>query len=119
MTTVFEAFQVTPYEFLEINRGTIVGDVIANTVQSYGVFKLRNGMNVSNDQETKSSDATLHVYPDEAFVSTGMVGHGIRWQGREYEIVGVTEGRNFDNNDVEHYRLTLQATDFSELGESS
>lgn len=111
---VFDTNILTPYTFLEIDRGTVIGDVIVDTIESEGVFKLRNGMNSSNDQETKNSNATLHVYPDEEFISTGLVGHGIRIGTIDYEIIGVTKGMNYDEG-VEHYRLTLQERDFSQM----
>ena len=112
MDTVFTVFQPTPYQFLTISRGGVAGDGIIATTDAEGVFKLRNGMNVSDDQETKTSDATLHIKPTETFVSTGLTGHGIRVKGRTYEIIGTTEGMNFDTNEVEHYRCTLQERAF-------
>ena len=115
MDTVFDLFVSVPYTFLEISRGGVAGDTIVNTVDADGVFKLRDGMNVNNDQETKSSDATLHIRPTESFVSTGLVGHGIAVNGRTYEIIGRTEGMNFDTGVVEHYRVTLQEREFEEL----
>lgn len=115
METVFDVFASVPYTFLTISRGGVVGDGITARTDAQGVFKLRNGMNVSNDQETKTSDATLHIKPSESFISTGLTGHGIRVQGRTYEIVGTTEGMNFDTGVVEHYRVTLQERDFEDL----
>lgn len=112
--TVFDVFDSVPYTFLEINRGGVAGDTIDGETAATGVFKLRNGLNVSNDQETKNSDATLHVRPDEPFITTGLTGHGIRVDGREYDIIGTTEGKNFDTGVVEHYRLTLQERAFTE-----
>ena len=112
---VFAAFASQPYTFLTISRGGVAGDGITAETSASGVFKLRNGMNVSNDQETKTSDATLHIKPSESFISTGLTGHGIRYQGRTYEIVGTTEGMNFDTGVVEHYRVTLQEREFEDL----
>lgn len=112
---VFAAFVNQPYTFLTIIRGGVVGAGITARTDAQGVFKLRNGMNVSNDQETKTSDATLHIKPSESFISTGLTGHGIRVQGRTYEIVGTTEGMNFDTGVVEHYRVTLQEREFEDL----
>lgn len=111
---VFSVFESTPYTFLLIDNG-LAGKNIVSRTESTGVFKLRNGLNVNNDQETKSSDATLHIRPEETFVSTGLTGHGIEVQGRTYEIVGTTEGKNFDNGLTEHWRVTLQETEFNEL----
>lgn len=115
MDTVFDVFVNTPYTFLTISRGGVQGDGITARTEAMGVFKLRSGMNVSNDQETKTSDATLHIKPSEPFVSTGLVGHGIENQGRTYEIVGNTGGMNFDTGVMEHYRVTLQERGFEDL----
>ena len=112
---VFALFVSTPYTFLTISRGGVAGDGITARTEAMGVFKLRNGMNVSNDQETKTSDATLHIKPSETFVSTGLTGHGIEYQGRTYEIVGNTGGMNFDTGVMEHYRVTLQEREFNDI----
>lgn len=117
MATVFDVFVNIPYTFLTISRGGVVGDGITDTTEAQGVFKLRNGMNVSNDQETKTSDATLHIKPTESFISTGLTGHGIEVQGRTYEIIGTTEGVNFDTGVTEHWRVTLQEREFEDLME--
>jgi hemin uptake protein HemP len=109
---VFDAFTTSTYTYLVISRGGVAGNVIESEIEAEGVFKLRSGMNVSSDQETKSSDATLHIKPDESF--TPEVGNGIRHDGQEYEIVGVTGGVNYDTGETEHYRATLQATEFSD-----
>ena len=112
---VFATFVNEPYTFLTISRGGVAGDGITARTEAMGVFKLRNGMNVSNDQETKTSDATLHIKPSETFVSTGLTGHGIEFQGRTYEIVGTTGGKNFDTGEMEHYRVTLQEREFNDI----
>lgn len=110
--TVFDLFDLTDYTFLEVSRGGIEGNVIINETQAEGVFKLRSGMNVASDQETKTSDATLHIKPDEPF-SSNLMGNGVRVFGNEYEIVGATGGMNFETGEMEHYRVTLQATEFT------
>lgn len=110
---VFDVFELTPYTFLTISRGGVAGNVITDTTDAEGVFKLRTGMVSGNDQETKSADATLKIRPDETFVSTGFIGHGIRIQGKDYEITGLTAGDNYDDGTREHYQVTLQAADFS------
>ncbi len=119
MSTVFDVFVNSPYTFLELKRGGVYGNTIENSYDAIGVFKLRTGMVTSNNQETRDSDATLHIKPDESFLAVGsLVGHGIRAEGREFEIIGETGGRNFDNGELEHYRVTLKITDLSEFGES-
>lgn len=113
MDTVFDLFDLTDYTFLEISRGGVTGNTIVSQVPAEGVFKLRTGMNVSSDQETKISDATLHVKADERFANN-LVGNGVSVLGSDYEIVGVTGGMNFDTGEMEHYRVTLQSTEFTE-----
>lgn len=116
-STVFDVFQVTPYEFLEISRGEVYGNTIVETFSATGVFKLRDGMTTNNNQEAYQSTATLHIRPSEPFVTSlnsVLVGHGIRYDGIEYDIIGATGGRNFDNNELEHYTLTLQVSEFQQ-----
>lgn len=92
--TVFDVFDVSPYTFLEISRGGVYGNRIINTLDSLGVFKLRNEMVQVNNQESRQSNATLHIYPNEPF------------------LVAPPARR-------EHYRLTLQTTDYSDYTEGS
>lgn len=113
--TVFDVFDLSDYQFLEISRGGVYGNRITATHNASGVFKLRNEMVQVNNQELRQSAATLHVRPDEPFISNIAVGQGIRCQGQDYEIIGQTGGDNFDNGTREHYTLTLQVTDYSDL----
>lgn len=92
--TVFDMFELAPYTFLEVSRGGVYGNRITATHDAYGVFKLRNEMVQVNNQELSQSAATLHIRPDESF------------------LVAPPARR-------EHYRLTLQATDYSEYAEGS
>jgi len=78
--TVFDVFQSESYEFLEIARGTAAGDKIISVTLATGVFKLRTGMN-SGTEETRQTDATLHIRPSESFVDD-LVGNGIRIRGK-------------------------------------
>lgn len=118
---VFSAFpeRLTEYQFLEITRGNVYGNIITATHTSTGVFKLRNEQVMVNNQELKQSSATLHIRPDESFANNNMVGQGIRVEGQDYEIIGQTGGDNYANGVREHYRLTLQNSDFSDFSESS
>lgn len=123
MDTVFDHFEETPYTFLQVKRGSVYGNVIEETFDANGVFKARAGMITVNNQESRQSDSTLHIHPDELFLETvgivaadDLVGHGIRRNGTDYEILGATEGFNFDTNALEHYLLTLQSTDYAEEG---
>ena len=118
---VFQAFPqlLKPYQYLEVSRGTVYGNVIKSTHNATGVFKLRNEQVMVNNQELKQSAATLHIRPDESFANADMVGNGIRVEGQDYEIIGQTGGDNYANGVREHYRLTLQNSDYSEFTESS
>lgn len=116
-STVFDVFVSVPYTFLIVNRGGVYGNVITSEIAATGVFKLRDGMIMLNNQESRQSDATLHVRPSESFIATvggDMVGHGIRKDGQDYEVLAQTGGDNFDTGVREHYRLTLQRTDYAE-----
>ena len=119
METVFDVFDEVPYQFLEVSRGGVYGNQITATYNATGVFKLRNAMVQQQNQELHQSAATLHVHPDETFISSSVVGQGIRVDGQDYEIIGQTDGRNFDTGETEHYTLTLQNTDYSDYTETS
>lgn len=119
MDTVFDVFDEVPYEYLEVSRGGVYGNRVTATHSAYGVFKLRNEMVQVNNQEVRQSASTLHIHPDETFITSIAVGNGIRVDGQDYEIIGQTGGRNFDTGELEHYTLTLQNTDYSEYTEGS
>jgi len=117
--TVFDIFEQVPYQFLEVSRGGVYGNRITATHDAMGVFKLRNSMVQQQNQELRQSAATLHVHPDESFITDNSVGQGIRVQGQDYEIIGQTGGRNFGTGELEHYTLTLQISDYSDYAEES
>lgn len=119
METVFDVFEQSPYTYLEVSRGGVAGNTITNSVEAFGVFKLRNEQVMVNNQELRQSAATLHIHPDETFANSNMVGNGIQTQGQDYEIIGQTAGMNYETNVLEHYRLTLQVSDYSEFAEES
>lgn len=111
--TVFDVFQETPYDFLQIERGTVQGDEIIAERSLMGVFKYREGEEqVGTNMELPISSATLHAHPDDDFGVTDLVGHGVRVNGLTYGITNVTGGMNFDNGQMEHLTLTLQRADF-------
>ncbi|TXG77794.1 hypothetical protein E6Q11_02220 [Candidatus Dojkabacteria bacterium] len=118
---VFDAFpeRLTAYQFLSISRGGVYGNVITASYNAEGVFKLRNEQIMVNNQELKQSAATLHIRPSETFASNDMVGQGIRVEGQDYEIIGQTGGDNYAIGEREHYRLSLQNSDYSDFTESS
>ena len=111
MDTVFNLFPSVKYKYLQINRGTVRGNRITSSVEHEGIFKLRSGM-VQGEREIANSDATLHVRPEDYDSPDELVGNGILYEGVTYRIAGVTEGRNFATNKVEHYRLTLEKETF-------
>lgn len=113
--TVFDVFDLTDYQYLTVSRGGVYGNTITASATAQGVFKLRNEMIMTNNQELKQSAATLHVRPSESFASGDMVGNGIRCQGQDYEIIGQTGGDNYHDGDREHYTLSLQVTDYAEV----
>lgn len=118
---VFQAFSnlLKEYEYLVVERGGVYGNVIKSSTSANGVFKLRNEQVMVNNQELKQSAATLHIRPDEPFANADMVGQGIRVEGQDYEIIGQTGGDNYASGEREHYRLTLQNSDYSDFTESS
>lgn len=121
--TVFDIFEETPYIFLQLGKGGILGDTIVKRTSATGVFKERDGQTQFNqNMATADSDATLHVRPSEPFVKTidrNLVGHGIKHQNQDYRIIGQTTGRNFDNNNIEFYRLTLKRESLASYGSDS
>lgn len=115
---VFDVFQSVPYTFLQISRGGRNGNVILEETEATGVFKLRDGIAMQSNQETRESTASLHVRPTESFLATvgnNMVGHGIRVDDQDYSVIEQTGGDNFDTGVREHYRLTLQRADYSDM----
>lgn len=111
--TVFDVFQETPYTYLEISRGEILGNVIEKETDFMGIFKQRESQETMNNIELFQSSATLHVHPDDYSDLGSIVGNGIRVDSVEYEITNMTRGTNFDNGQVEHLTFTLQRASFS------
>lgn len=110
--TVFDVFQETPYDFLQIERGMTEGDVIVSERSLMGVFKLREGEEQVGNMENPISSATLHAHPDDNFGVSEFVGQGVRVNGVTYDITNVTGGMNFDNGQMEHLTFTLQRAEF-------
>ena len=91
---IFDVFDLTDYDYLEISRGGVTGNTIVNTYPCQGVFKLRTGLIRSSNSENVEQGATLHMRPTESF------------------LTDVPANR-------EHYRLTLVESDFSDYTEGS
>jgi len=119
---IFDVFDLTDYTFLEIRRGGVKGNVIVEQYEAQGVYKLRSDLVRGENAETKESNATLHIRSTEAFLTAlnnNAVGHGVVCAGKTYEVIGQTGGQNYHDGVLEHYTLTLQESDFSELEGSS
>ena len=116
MMTVFELFGSDSYKYLVTGSSTIKGDVILSATVHQGIFKLRDGM-VEGDRELRTSDATLHVHPEDYEHPEAIVGNGILYKGVFYEIVGCTAGTNFNTHEVEFYRLTLEVKKYANEGD--
>lgn len=114
MTTVFDTFKEAPFIYLAISRGEVYGNRITDQKTLKGIVKIKEGMISQTNQETRKSNNTIHVHPEDFAdsVHEQIVGNGIRYGGVDYSIIGVTEGRNFDTNEVEHLTLTLERADF-------
>lgn len=91
---VFDVFDLSDYTFLKIERNTVTGNTIVDTVDAQGVFKLRSGLVRSENSENIEQGATLHIRPTENFLEP-----------------------QTDNR--EHYTLTLIQTDYSDFEETS
>lgn len=107
---VFESFPEADllYTFLTVKNGTIKGDVVISESEHYGVFKFRQGVSFINGIQTTDSTSTIHVRAQDYPQTQVFEGNGIRRNGVDYKIVGSTEGRNYETNELEHYRLTLE-----------
>ena len=116
MTTVFDLFTSVEYQYLVTESSTIRGDIIKSGTKHEGIFKLRNGM-IEGDRELRTSDATLHVHPEDYGSPNELVGNGIYYGGTFYEIVGCTAGTNFNTHTDEFYRLTLEVKKYANEAE--
>lgn len=124
--TVFDVFPDATYSFLKISRGEVYGNVIQQVYTATGVLDIDGGMITSNNQEAYQSNSLVYVKPDEIFISDitddkgiNFIGNGIRAYGKDYEVIGYGVGINQDSQEIEHYELTLQSADYSELEETS
>lgn len=119
--TVFDVFNQVPYEFLVIKRGNVYGNRIISLRSLMGVFKLKSNMDKANGMELLDSDATLHAHPEDfsGMNTNDLVGQGIRVNGQDYSIEGVSEGMNFDSGVLEHIYMRLQKASFVEVENGS
>lgn len=110
--TVFDVFDPQEYTFLRVTNGTVRGNTITEEVGRTGVFKLRSGVTSANGIQTTSSTATMHVRPEDYANDEKFVGNGVRYEGVDYQITGVTAGRNFDGGVLEHWTLSLERGEY-------
>lgn len=112
--TVFDMFVEVPFEYLTISRGEVYGNRIISQKTLRGIVKIKEGMVSQGNQETRKSSNTVHVHPEDFVDLTceRIIGNGIRYNNADYSIVGVTEGRNFDTNEIEHLTLTLERAEY-------
>ncbi len=116
MLDVFTTFKTQPYTFVKYGQGGIYGNTSLQEWNAEGVFKTRRGVSNTALGENPTSTATLHIKPTETFLSglTTIEGHGIKFNGNEYRIVGLPEGMNFSTNVLEHITLTLQVEEHTD-----
>ena len=110
--TVFDAFKQIDYDYLTISRGNVYGNRIVESTPLRGIFKLRSGMTQDDNRELSQSDATLHAHPEDFVDVDEIVGNGVSYDGESYQIVGVTAGKNFETNLVEHLTFTLEKANY-------
>lgn len=114
---VFDHFPSTPYTFLELASGA-GGQRVVTESEATGIFKYREGLMQTGTSETygnedKTNSPTLHMRPDEPFITAvgghqKLVGHGIRVDGVNYRIMGAAAGRDFETGSTEFYRVVLR-----------
>lgn len=114
--TVFDVFRESDYEYLEISRGEVFGNVIKKATPLRGIFKRRDSEESMQNMELPQSNATIHAHPEDFNNFNGIVGNGIRACGETYEIVNMTVGTNFDTGQVEHLTFTLQRASLVQNG---
>lgn len=112
-TTVFDVFQEVEFEYLTISRGTVYGNRILDIKTLRGIVKIDEDM-TAGDRETRKSGSRVHAHLEDfdGLIAEEIVGNGIRYEGADYTITGVSEGRNFDNNEVEHLTLMLERANY-------
>lgn len=114
-TMIFDLFDLTDYTFLQLESKT-GGNQIVEEWEAKGIVKLRDGMVQADNVEAYLSSASVHIRPDEPFVAAldgNLVGHGIRvakddYTTAEYRIEGQSEGRDYDNGNLDFIRVTLK-----------
>lgn len=112
---VFEVFTTTNYTFLRLDSN-VRGNYIAQEYEANGVVKLRDSMTQTDNMETFSSDSSVHIRPEESFISdvgANLVGHGLRLSQdgngpADYRIIEQRHGTNFETGQLEFIRVTVK-----------
>jgi len=116
----FATFKPTDYSFLVLTSG-VNGTTIVSETPTNGIVKMRNAQAETGDVKTGTSDASVHIRPDEPFLADlggYVVGHGIR-VGQDietattYRIVAQSNGHDYDTNRLEFVFVTLERLDVS------
>lgn len=123
---MFNLFNTNNYKFLILEK-ELIGSVATTEYDAQGLIKFRDGEIVSNNAETFSSSATLHIKPDEPFIALlngNLLGNGIRivdeaGETEDYKIIGQSIGKDFDTGNVEFYKVTLQKENIVEWDSES
>jgi hypothetical protein len=107
-----DLFTLTDYTFLTLASGAGGNKVVSET-PAQGVIKFRDGMVQEGGREAHTSQATIHILPDEPFIAAvgghqSLVGHGIRAEGTDYRIEGVKVGTDFEDGSIAFYLCTLK-----------
>ena len=112
--TVFDMFVEVPFEYLTISRGEVYGNRIIGQKTLRGIVKIKEGIISQGNQEIRKSNNTVHVHPEDfvGLTCEQIIGNGIRYNNADYSIIGVTEGSNFDTNEIEHLTLTLERAEY-------
>lgn len=108
--TVFDVMNSVSFTHYSPVRGGVHGFSLGAGVDSTGVFKYRKGANLPAEAEAANGQPSLHVRPIDEWVSgnKSVMGDVVLIDEQYYEVIGQTEGRNFDSGETEHYTLTLQ-----------
>lgn len=112
----FDVFKCQPYDYLEIGRGNVYGNVIKSSRTLMGMFKDRDGLNKTANVENYKSDARLHVKPEDYNVKSckELIGNGIRVNNQTYTIKDASAGTNYETGEIEHFRLDLELSNLVE-----
>lgn len=111
---VFDLFTTTNYTFLQLDSGS-GGNKVVEEFEANGIVKLRDGMVQVDNMEAFDSTSTIHIRPDEPFITTlggNLVGHGVIVEKDNHEAVyrieGQVEGYDFDTGQLKFYKVTLK-----------